>query len=432
MGLNRRHLPFESRAHPIGTLGARLQVSGPGLPCLVAPQRGAAKSLRLIVAAEYRLGSQRCKDMHAELGPKERIFTWIWNLALTAWVLWSLLGLVRGLDLLSLLVIFALALSSGALLVRRALAAEEGLSQWTAALKTYFMLVLPAWGYFFNAKLSDCAPCGENRPFALPGIDGYFWVYAALLLAYAISRRQYSLRARGEALVVALLIAGSALCWVLALQLSPAAWGLALVMPYELAPAIAPLAVAILLALEAYRRLARAGKSATKRRMPLLAAALILPCVGAFELLQRLLYSQSLVTTLTDTCGWTFSQSSPVPQDCHYLCTVAARGHPRLVRPLRMGVRRGRPIVVNRQLMIANAFEDLLHERWPRFGALCRRLYDAFGLPIARYLRRPLLADLVYLVMKPAEWCFLTTLLLLDRDPEVRLARMYRSEKECD
>ena len=42
------------------------------------------------------------------------------------------------------------------------------------------------------------------------------------------------------------------------------------------------------------------------------------------------------------------------------LCTVALRGHEKLVRPTRMGLRRGERIVVNRQLCVANAFEQLL------------------------------------------------------------------------
>ncbi|HVY46257.1 MAG TPA: DUF6688 family protein, partial [Minicystis sp.] len=132
---------------------------------------------------------------------------------------------------------------------------------------------------------------------------------------------------------------------------------------------------------------------------------------------------------LTNTCGHVLSRVDVVivPESCHYLCTVAARGHAWLVKPERVGVRRGVPILVNRQLATANAFEDLLHERWPRFGRAARRAYDRVGLPVSRYLRRPWLADLTYLAMKPAEWCFAIALLLLDPgEPEARLDRMYR------
>ena len=130
----------------------------------------------------------------------------------------------------------------------------------------------------------------------------------------------------------------------------------------------------------------------------------------------------------TRTCGHTFSQLPIVHLPCsgHYLCTVAACGHPKLVRPLRLGQRGGQPIVVNRQLAMANAFEDLLHERFPRFGCAARRAYDRVGLPISRWVRHRLLADVIYVLMKPAEWAFYVFLLLFDPcDPEVRLARMY-------
>ena len=116
-----------------------------------------------------------------------------------------------------------------------------------------------------------------------------------------------------------------------------------------------------------------------------------------------------------------------IERDCHYLCTVAAQGHPWLVRPERMGVRNGTPIVVNRQLAVANAFEDMLHTRWPRFGRLCRQTYDRVGLPVSRYLRRRWMADVVYVAMKPFEWCFYAALLALDPGaPEARIGRMYR------
>jgi len=90
-------------------------------------------------------------------------------------------------------------------------------------------------------------------------------------------------------------------------------------------------------------------------------------------------------------------------------------------------VRRGQVILVNRQLAVANAFEDLLHARWPRFGAFARRVYDRLGWPVSRWIRRRWLADAVYLAMKPAEWAFYVALLLLDpAAPEARIGRMYR------
>ena len=69
------------------------------------------------------------------------------------------------------------------------------------------------------------------------------------------------------------------------------------------------------------------------------------------------------VKAFTDTADWTFSKQIPPPPleyDGHYLCTVAAGGHRNVVKPLRLGTRKNETIVVNRQLCIANAFEELI------------------------------------------------------------------------
>jgi hypothetical protein len=163
---------------------------------------------------------------------------------------------------------------------------------------------------------------------------------------------------------------------------------------------------------------------AALKRFPLL--------LGAYLLAQGFAFGRSTagLDVFAGTCTHLLSQLPLTPQhsSCgHYLCTVAARGHARLVRPLRIGRRRGAPILVNRQLAIANAFEDLLHERWPRFGRAARRVYDRLGLPVSRLIRSPWLADAIYLVMKPAEYVFYIVLALFDReDPETRIDRMYR------
>ena len=69
----------------------------------------------------------------------------------------------------------------------------------------------------------------------------------------------------------------------------------------------------------------------------------------------------SLIKVFTDTTTWTFSQKTHPPildHTGHYLCTVAAKGNPNLVKPLYLGKRHSRPIIVNRQLQIANLFEE--------------------------------------------------------------------------
>ena len=136
----------------------------------------------------------------------------------------------------------------------------------------------------------------------------------------------------------------------------------------------------------------------------------------------------SVIRVFTQTSEWTLSgeiSPPPVEIDNHYLCTVALRGHKELVKPVRMGLRRGEKIVVNRQLCVANAFEQLLEERTPRFHRALRHFYDTYGYPISRYIRTPLAADGIYLMMKPLEWMFVTVLYLFDEKPESRIARQY-------
>jgi hypothetical protein len=90
-----------------------------------------------------------------------------------------------------------------------------------------------------------------------------------------------------------------------------------------------------------------------------------------------------------------------------------------------MGKRHGHRVLVNRQLAVANAFEELLQERMPRFHKIIRGAYDRYGYPIAKHIRSPWVADAVWLIMKPAEWFFVGVLYLFDLKPENRIAVQY-------
>ncbi len=164
--------------------------------------------------------------------------------------------------------------------------------------------------------------------------------------------------------------------------------------------------------------------------LPIWALLLAFPLLGLI-LIVLILFGQqpdSAIRLWTETADWTFSQMTPppsIPMDSHYLCTVAAGGHPKLVKPLRIGKRHGHAVIVNRQLCIANAFEELLQERMPHFHRALRHFYDRYGYPIAKHIRTKLAADVVYLLMKPLEWCFLIALYLFDQSPENRIAIQY-------
>lgn len=163
---------------------------------------------------------------------------------------------------------------------------------------------------------------------------------------------------------------------------------------------------------------------------PLLAAVVAVPLLGVFMCAVALGGQEpdSVITGWLNTADWRLSTQQAPPNltvDEHYLCTVAAGGHRRVVRPLRRGVRHGHEVIVNRQLCVANAFEQVLEERVPRAHRVIRDAYDRYGLPVARLVRSPWVADAIYLAMKPLEWVFLAVVYLNDAAPENRIAIQY-------
>ena len=168
----------------------------------------------------------------------------------------------------------------------------------------------------------------------------------------------------------------------------------------------------------------------SKSSLPVLALLLLIPLLGVLTVILMLFGQEpdSAVKLWTETAEWTMSQKiapENLPRDGHYLCTVAAEGHKKLVKPLRIGKRHGHEITVNRQLCVANAFEQLLSERVPHLHRAIRNFYDKTGYPIAKHIKTPLAADIVYITMKPLEWLFLTVLYLFDTKPENRIATQY-------
>ena len=164
--------------------------------------------------------------------------------------------------------------------------------------------------------------------------------------------------------------------------------------------------------------------------MPIAAFVLALPLLGVIIAVLTLAGQapDAVIQAWTQTAGWNLSQQTAPPNiqyDEHYLCTVAAGGHQKVVKPLRTGKRHGHEVIVNRQLCVANAFEQLLEERTPHFHKLVRGIYDSLGYPIAKHIRTKAAADVVYIIMKPLEWIFLTVLYLSDTYPENRIAVQY-------
>lgn len=139
-------------------------------------------------------------------------------------------------------------------------------------------------------------------------------------------------------------------------------------------------------------------------------------------------YPDSLIKVFTDTTTWTLSQKSHPPfldHQGHYLCTVAACGSPQIVKPQRIGLRHGHPIIVNRQLSIANAFENLIETQFPKVHRIIRRNYDKYGYPLSKKITTRFGANLTYLLMKPLEWFFLVFIYLFSPKPEELIHKQY-------
>lgn len=167
-------------------------------------------------------------------------------------------------------------------------------------------------------------------------------------------------------------------------------------------------------------------------KMPRLWAICFFPVLLIVQMV-LILFGQrpdSFIRLFLDTSSFTYSRIPNPPQemlkgDEHYLCSVAARGHTKVVKPVRAGLRHGKRIPVNRQLLVANAFEHLLEEYMPRMHHFIRYIYDKYGYPLSRHIRTKWSADLVYFFMKPLEWFFLFILYTVDQKPENRIQIQY-------
>jgi hypothetical protein len=142
----------------------------------------------------------------------------------------------------------------------------------------------------------------------------------------------------------------------------------------------------------------------------------------------------SMIRAFTDTYKHGLSQwdykCDNVQCGGHYLCSVAANGHTKIVKPQRFGVRNGHKIICNRQLLVSNAFEDLIQDKLPFLHRSIRRQYNRVGYFIHRYygvFNSKFVSDIIYILMKPVEWFFLLALYTFDRNPENRIAKQYMS-----
>jgi len=141
---------------------------------------------------------------------------------------------------------------------------------------------------------------------------------------------------------------------------------------------------------------------------------------------------ESIVKTFTQSHEGIFAQG--ICEKCasstnDYLCTIAAQGYPAIVKPIRNGVRLGMPIVVTRQLLISNAFEELIMMKFPRIHKLVRKIYDALNIPVNQWCRYKAFATVIYFLWKPFEWTGLVCIYLFVNNPEEMINRQYLENK---
>lgn len=167
------------------------------------------------------------------------------------------------------------------------------------------------------------------------------------------------------------------------------------------------------------------------KKLPILTLFALLPIFIIITLV-LILFGQeydALCKVFTETTTWHFSQETHPPyldHQGHYLCTVAACGSPKVVKPIRLGNRNGNEIIVNRQLLIANAFEDVLIKKYPKTHKVIRRNYDKYGYPLSKDINTKLKSNLTYIVMKPLEWAFLIYIYMNSERPEKLINEQYK------
>ncbi len=295
-------------------------------------------------------------------------------------------------------------------------------------------------------RVNDC--CNNTAFFSAAHRLSVLALISLSVLAYFYSSWRKTMASPVvEILVNCLLILGIVLSFFIGWQENDWSGGLFFILPSNLLVILA-LIKNHKMALENLSQAPVTGLLKLCRKIVLLPAwqkfpVLLLLCLPVLLVLigVLLLFGQqpdSFVRAFTDTYKEGFSQlnaqcDNVICPEGHYLCTVAAKGHSDFVKPLRSGIRGGKPIICNRQLLVANAFEELLEQKLPGLHRPIRAQYDKVGDFIYRYygvFNNKWVADLVYVLMKPLEWLFVVVLYVADRKPENRIAQQYMDRND--
>lgn len=316
-----------------------------------------------------------------------------------------------------------------------------------AILESLFLIVLPVAGFFISND-----PC-DAHPFELHSYPSAVLLYSVPLMCYFLSRYLHS---RLAPLILALLPAGivTGIVYCIALGVHFSSMLPAVVIPLVGLPLIAPYAALFFLLMEflalhkrQYEKATALSQQDTTSFMKIIISffyssiwvkipVLVILCAPLLALLQFILTlagqaPDSLISMFTESCGFLLSNYSGC--SCggdHYLCSVAANGSTKLVKPSRTGWRKNERIVVNRQLLVANAFEHWLEDHTPELHRAVRKTYDACGIPVNKWSKHKNAANIIFILMKPLEWFFLLWLYCFDKAPETRIAKQYLPKDE--
>jgi hypothetical protein len=127
-----------------------------------------------------------------------------------------------------------------------------------------------------------------------------------------------------------------------------------------------------------------------KRQQVFGGLAWVLPFLGAWRL--------SFLKTME-----VYSSLPTYPPDC-YIATAAAKGHTRLVMSQPVVIRNELEFRVNAQMKYFKCAELLLLAVQPKAHQKLRELYDFVGRRLSQAIVHPILADIIYLTLKPFEW----------------------------
>lgn len=321
---------------------------------------------------------------------------------------------------------------------------EIGSSIMSGPLAIFFVGGLSMF-YLFALDIhleNDC--CGDSATFSpAHRLSIYVWIILCFSGFCYAKIRKIIAPPIIEVLINLLLLIGIVLVIFIAIQIVP---------PLNIVGCIPILIIFMITLLERQAKimaLAKEGTYSTNNRINQLAAQiltlgffkrfplLMFLCLPLITLVSSilLLFGQqpdSVIKAFTQTYTHGFSQLDHLCYNVqcggHYLCSVAANGHPAIVQPKRLGIRHGHYIICNRQLLIANAFEELLAEKHPRLHQIIRKNYNKVGHQIHRHyhvFEYKYLSDFIYLLMKPAELIFYITLYTFDTQPENRIEKQY-------